>query len=130
MTNKLHLKLEIHTLFYISLSIPGHLSSQNVWFPVSLEVLAFFCLPVDSAVCMMCLCTCMFLHDACLQVAFPVIWPHAPLLCSYLAVSCNTGTSEILHTYQLDNKVNQTSLPKATIGFNTILRKVFRTQNK
>ena len=34
---------------------PGHLSSpHNVWFPVSLEVPAFLCLPMDPAVYKMC----------------------------------------------------------------------------
>ena len=30
-----------------------HLSFQNMQFPVSLDVSAFLCLPVDTAVCMM-----------------------------------------------------------------------------
>ena len=43
---------------------PGHLSSQNVWFPVSLEVPAFLCLPKDPR---------------CLQDAwFPAIWRLPP----------------------------------------------------
>ena len=50
--------------FFFFLSAPGHLSPQNVWFPVSLEVLAFLCLPIVS----------------CLQDAwFPATWPCAPL---------------------------------------------------
>ena len=64
---------EIPTFLCISLSVPRTLISQSVWLPVSLEVPAFLCLPMDPS---------------CLQdVRFPATWSLPLFLFSYL-VTC------------------------------------------
>lgn len=42
----------------------GHLAAKNVWFPFSVEIPTFLCLPTDPTVCM---------------IWFPAIWSHSPL---------------------------------------------------
>ena len=52
--------------FLSSSSASRDLIAQSMWYLISLRVPAFFCLPMDSAICM---------------VWFPAIWPHAHPLC-------------------------------------------------
>ena len=72
MSKRLHLDAKESHLFPLLCLPPVHLSPQNVWFPVSLEVSAFLFLPKSHC---------------CFQDAwFPATWPMAPL--SLLISSC------------------------------------------